>query len=415
MFNNLYIFFLYICSLAFNVKTFILNDATSGILFDAQKIRAFDRKHLSLQNDSGFSQFLNLVKDHKKCKHWAVTTTIFDVSKSINIWLTTNFSNCIVIVADKKTPESTFLNLSKKRVLFLSVDKQIKLSNRIPFIKHLPWNSFSRKNIGYLVAISAKALSIFDMDDDNILYSSNDIKNILDFNLEKFEFVTPNVNSNYINPYDLFLKNEKYSYAWPRGFPLERIKDKKSCFEVSEKPAKIYIWQSLADNDPDVDAIFRLTKPLNIKFESKKALILRKSDFSPLNAQSCVFFKGSFSLLYLPFTVQGRVSDIWRGYISELLIHRILKGNIVISSPLVFQNRNSHNYLADFISENDLYTKSSEFIKILNNFVKTHFSIDILNGINELYIDLYEYGFVELNDVKGIELWKQIISDLQKC
>ena len=40
---------------------------------------------------------------------------------------------------------------------------------RLPFVDRLPWNSFGRKNVGYLYAISQGAKVIFDFDDDNIL------------------------------------------------------------------------------------------------------------------------------------------------------------------------------------------------------------------------------------------------------
>ena len=40
---------------------------------------------------------------------------------------------------------------------------------KLEFVDHLPWNSFGRKNIGYLFAISQGAKIIFDFDDDNII------------------------------------------------------------------------------------------------------------------------------------------------------------------------------------------------------------------------------------------------------
>lgn len=53
--------------------------------------------------------------------------------------------------------------------------------------------------------------------------------------------------------------------SWPRGFPLEAIKDNRT----RELPLRAQAWpfrrvgvlQSLADHDPDVDGIYRLTQP----------------------------------------------------------------------------------------------------------------------------------------------------------
>ena len=49
----------------------------------------------------------------------------------------------------------------------MTEDDQIDM--KLEFVDHLPWNSFGRKNIGYLFAISQGAKIIFDFDDDNII------------------------------------------------------------------------------------------------------------------------------------------------------------------------------------------------------------------------------------------------------
>ena len=52
-------------------------------------------------------------------------------------------------------------------IIFLSGTDQVK--NNSTFIRQLPWNSFGRKNVGYVYAISQGAEVIFDFDDDNII------------------------------------------------------------------------------------------------------------------------------------------------------------------------------------------------------------------------------------------------------
>ena len=52
-------------------------------------------------------------------------------------------------------------------VIFLSSQDQKLLDNH--FIQHLPWNTFGRKNVGYLFAIANGAKVIWDFDDDNML------------------------------------------------------------------------------------------------------------------------------------------------------------------------------------------------------------------------------------------------------
>ena len=54
-----------------------------------------------------------------------------------------------------------------QNVIFLSDEEQMKMRN--DFVQSLPWQSFGRKNVGYLYAIANGARSIWDFDDDNIL------------------------------------------------------------------------------------------------------------------------------------------------------------------------------------------------------------------------------------------------------
>ena len=46
------------------------------------------------------------------------------------------------------------------RLVFLSYEDQVKMPSS--FVKQLPWNSFGRKNVGYLYAITQGANVIFD-------------------------------------------------------------------------------------------------------------------------------------------------------------------------------------------------------------------------------------------------------------
>ena len=89
---------------------------------------------------------------------------------------------------------------------------------------------------------------------------------------------------------------------------------------------QIGVIQCVADLDPDVDAIYRLTNSHQLPFtftdpgygayyngENKL--------FVPWNAQATLVLKQTFWTLFLPNTVHGRVADIWRAYISETIYH----------------------------------------------------------------------------------------------
>lgn len=177
----------------------------------------------------------------------------------------------MVVVGDTKSPK----DWNHPGVTFLSVEKQKELGYQITDL--IPYKNYARKNIGYLYAIQHGAQVIYETDDDN----------------------SPNTNEIYYLPEKtniLLYEGDKpalnvYKYygqptVWPRGFPLQEIKSKIPETATVEKSLYIPIQQGLANLDPDVDAIFRLTRPLNITFSNVPPIALahvKNSIFSFLN------------------------------------------------------------------------------------------------------------------------------------
>ncbi|EER03723.1 hypothetical protein Pmar_PMAR023021 [Perkinsus marinus ATCC 50983] len=112
--------------------------------------------------------------------------------------------------------------------------------------------------------------------------------------------------------------------------------------------------------------------PLPVDFHQLQtsAFLLAPPTFTPLNAQACLF-KAYDALwgLYLPVTVSiypysivrshleqvhGRVSDIWRSFVLQRLLWDLGASVAVAGRTWVRQLRNSHDYLADFIAEDDV-------------------------------------------------------------
>jgi len=76
--------------------------------------------------------------------------------------------------------------------------------------------------------------------------------------------------------------------------------------------AAIGIYQSIADGDPDVDAIYRLTRELPVHFDGAPEnypVVVPPETLSPMNAQAALFHRSAMWSLFLPTTVHGRVSD----------------------------------------------------------------------------------------------------------
>ena len=205
-----------------------------------------------------------------------------------------------------------------------------------------------------------------------------------------------------MNPYrDV---NSTCSKLWPRGYPLDSINDADHPALESVKLAKPpAIQQFLADEDPDVDAIYRLTGKLPCRFqEPERTLLLPQGSFTPYNAQCVVHSNRAFWGMLLPVTVNGRVSDIWRSFITQRLLWD-LDERVAFLPAKVVHDRVFHDYLKDFQSESDLYLKSPAIIKFLAQW--TSVAPTLVERIEQLWTELYERGFVEVGDLKLAQAW----------
>eukprot|EP00927_Polykrikos_kofoidii_P085975 TRINITY_DN9494_c0_g1_i1.p1 TRINITY_DN9494_c0_g1~~TRINITY_DN9494_c0_g1_i1.p1 ORF type:complete len:500 (+),score=59.30 TRINITY_DN9494_c0_g1_i1:255-1754(+) len=363
---------------------------------------------------------LTAIRDMKKqtCERWIVVTSIFQPSPATRmLGKMTHQGWCFVVVADKNGPPEYD---DVDGVVYLTVERQKALHFRI--IDHVPWKHFGRKNIGYLYAIAHGAKIIYDTDDDNRLKNA-DIPILGVGPTGELPLPPPasprpvNVSqpvtntlsrSNVFNPYPSF--QPSCGHIWPRGLPLDYVEGKgvENCTLASgrlERPPAIQ--QFLADEDPDVDAIFRLTRKLPCFFAGlpehlPEVMAIPSQAFLPYNAQATVHLYEAFWGLLLPVTVHGRVSDIWRAYLTQKLLWDV--GQVVAFTPAhVVHDRVAHDYLKDFQSESDLYLKATAMVAFLAGW-KTD-APTLVERLEQLWAALYSRGFVELGDLQLAQAW----------
>jgi hypothetical protein len=139
--------------------------------------------------------------------------------------------------------------------------------------------------------------------------------------------------------------------------------------------AECIIQQFLADNDPDVDAIYRLLNGPPVFFDPDAPPIVLDGDvWSPFNSQNTVFFREAFPLLYLPCHVSFRMTDIWRSFVAQAAL--TLKGyHWSFHAPTVEQLRNDHDLMRDFEDEVPGYLKN-ESIGVILTEAKRHIGHD---------------------------------------
>ena len=334
---------------------------------------------------------------------------------------------CLVVVLDKRSKPTYSTGWTKgkghRAVVILTPEDQENMANT--FVDQLPYNSFGRKNVGYLYAIEHGAKVIWDFDDDNSLKfwltgaappGAPSLDNVVAGVSEEKVTVLELDDHKWptYNPYPVL--GAPSLPSWPRGFPLEDIKKNSSrnarLKSAEVETSSIGVLQSLAEHQPDVDAIFRLTMPVPFNFNRStetRHLLVPPGSYTPYNAQATLHFEHAFFALFLPVTVTGRVSDIWRGYVSQRLFRDAGLRFGFTSRPLVVQNRNQHNIIADFDAEAHLYTRAKQLIKYLNAWEGSGESL--VTRIEELWIALYEREYIELEDVKLVQLWLQCLID----
>jgi len=317
-------------------------------------------------------------------KKFIIVTTINPISKGIRK-LSTVTDYKLVVVGDKKTPQ-----YKENNIIFLDVKKQENL--KLKSVRTCPFNAYQRKNIGYLYAIKNGAEIIFETDDDNIVY--NNWKKYANFSPPLIRrFSHPKI----FNVYSEFTKEN----IWPRGFPLEYIlSPKKKKFKMVKKP-KVGIWQGLVNDEPDVDAVHRLTKGQTIQFKDKASLILGKNVFCPFNSQNTFWHESFFPYLYLPITVGIRFTDILRGYVAQRCLweHDAYLG---FTKPTVFQKRNVHNLMLDFEDEIPMYLLTNKVIKILSGIKLTKSPFE---NLIKVYSILQENKVVNKEEIKSVKNW----------
>jgi hypothetical protein len=299
----------------------------------------------------------------------------------------------LYVVGDKKTPT----DWNCPNVNFISLGQQEDSTYSLS--KVLPTNHYCRKMFGYLEAIKDKADFICDTDDDNIPYSNWSFPNFYG------DYDCVDDNKGFINIYQLFSKQK----VWPRGLPLKLIN---TSFELekslSKESVNIGIWQGLADEDPDVDAIYRLTNDKAVFFDKRDPIVLGKNTISPFNTQNTLIRKELFPLLYLPTYVTFRYTDILRGLIAQPIMW-MAGFQLGFTEATVIQKRNPHDYMKDFISEIPMYETSEKVVEIVLNCVSSNESIE--NNLHNSYADLLKYNIIESNEIVTLEAW---LNDLKK-
>lgn len=300
-----------------------------------------------------------------------------------------------IVIGDKPSPADFHIEGCQ----FYGLETQKKLD--FAFAKKVPERHYSRKNIGYLQAIKSGAKIIVETDDDNF-------PKLEFWNEREAQQQIPVLeNQEWVNIYNYFTKNT----IWPRGYPLEEIQ--KSVPELNDFPtvtAFCPIQQGLADENPDVDAVFRLTNSQATYFDKNIKVGLGKKSWCPFNSQNTSFFPPAFPLMYLPSYCSFRMTDIWRSFVAQRICWEN-QWTILFDEASVWQERNSHNLLRDFEDELPGYLNNHKICKTLEALELKKGEEHLFENLKSCYQSLVNLGVVGEEELPLLDCW---IADLKQ-
>jgi hypothetical protein len=324
----------------------------------------------------------------KKC---IVITTIYEPTEAVLAFAGLKDYQ-LVVAGDTKTKEGWHC----EGATYLSVNDQRETANHLNQL--LPYNHYSRKMTGYLYSIANGAEIIIDTDDDNIP--------IANWGFPDFEGVFSGIpdENDFVNIYQLYSSQS----IWPRGLPLRLVTKQ---FELEKKLIPrhftVGIWQGLADEDPDVDAVYRLTNNASCYFKKRDPVVLGKNTLSPFNTQNTAFRKEMFPLLYLPVTVSFRFTDILRSLVAQPILW-LYGYHLGFTNATVVQKRNLHDYQEDFLSEIPMYQYGEQIHGIVQAVISDENSMAA--NLLKAYRALSERNIVGVQELLTLEAW---LKDLQ--
>ena len=302
-----------------------------------------------------------------------------------------------IVIGDQASPAE--FHIDGCDFYSLKRQKQTKLK----FAQLCPIRHYARKNIGYLLAIRNGASTILETDDDNIPY-----RQFWD-SQQRIQNVPVLKNSGWVNVYRYFTDQN----IWPRGFPLERVQEQVSPYEsLNLADIDCPVQQGLTDDNPDVDAVYRLVLPLPQTFRKDRRVALTNGSWCPFNSQNTTWWPDAFELLYLPSYCSFRMTDIWRSFIAQRIAW--LNGwAILFHEPTMRQERNVHNLLRDFNDEIPGYIHNSEICEALESLCLESGVEKIGDNLKVCYEKLVSMSLIGREELQLLDAWLEDIEQLR--
>lgn len=327
----------------------------------------------------------------KPMNKWVVITSINGPQPRYSDYIERGWR--LVVVGDLKSPNKEFETWTNDSQHFLNAQLQSEMYPELSAA--IGFNTYARKNLGYLYALAQGAKVIWETDDDTFIRKELPDPTSLFENSRNY---VVKGRSQAFNPYVFFAPN---SGLWPRGFPLRNVflgrSSNPESIVVEEENfnlEEVDIIQTLVNLEPDVDAIYRLIfGDSQLEFPYQNDLLLLENQIvAPGNTQSTFWStKKSFPYMYVPRYVDFRFCDILKSYVAQSDLKMAYGGF------LVDQLRNPHDYMDDFRSEVSCYIHSEKVIEIVTS--------PKSRSITEIYEELIEAQICVKSELEILSLF----------
>jgi hypothetical protein len=269
------------------------------------------------------------------------------------------------IIGDRKTSASVWAAAAAARRDGFRVECPT-LEEQESFLKQIgapadlvPWNTDNRRNIGFLQAWQEGADVLISIDDDNYCGPA------ADFVGEHLAAGRPAgaarvaAGAPWFNLCSLLTLD--CAPVYPRGFPY-RSRVASQLAHLGPMPADgrtsiVAINTGLWLDDPDVDAVTRLSLQPRAAAADPQPVILGPETWSPINTQNTAVMRAAIPAYYyvrMGFALQGlridRFGDILSGYFVQKCAKH-LGHSIRIGSPVVQHVRTPHDLFNDLYHE----------------------------------------------------------------
>jgi hypothetical protein len=293
-----------------------------------------------------------------------------------------------IVAGDTKSPG----DFSLPNCDYYPIERQIEAFPDLCAV--LPTRHYARKNAAYLVAMELGVSEIQETDDDNLPLDGfwRPFPTSLTVEAVRSE------GGAWFNVYKLFSD----ATIWPRGLPLEFVHSSAGHVSLGPRVTRGLIVQGLADDNPDVDAVYRLTRELPVRFRHRPPVLLPEGTWCPFNSQNTLFRREVFPLLYLPSMCSFRMTDIWRSFVAQRCLWELGEG-VVFHAPTVSQERNEHNLLQDFEHEIPGYRFNERIRQTLESCRLD--STDVLGNLVRCYEALITGEFVGHDEMPILRQW----------